>query len=495
MSPFCTFIPLLTSQPFGPPDKRTRPPRATAFLHTRPPAATCTPTEGTFSPSQRIFPRQLAAAAAAAFPASLPPPGPHSPTLPLPLPQPRRAPPPAAPKHAAPRRVASPPPFAGAPTSARGTAYSPSQPCFHGRPRQLSRQAGTPSSAPAPPARLRSPATARRPSPRLARQGAAACPRPLSAVRSWPGRNLPAARPGRVPSSLPAGQRTPAFLARVRPGKGAPLGRERKPCVPVQPTPRRPARAPDLGATAPVPVGSRCPGRSQARPGALPASQPAVPEPGAALPKGPCSPPPPRQSRTPGARSARAQEPGSHAFGSLGLSAVLRMGWGVGGRWRRRSEASPSRARASRTDRAWRPFPRPLSHAPPRHGRKASPPEGLWVGTRRSLRGTMARGRSDHAAPAPDRDPGAGQTASAPGALTRQRQGRGGRGRRRRRGTGRVGPRPVAPGSLRERRAPGSCTCSDPVLQVARPSSPAATGQRDAHGRAVSSGGRVAGSA
>nr|XP_042099428.1 basic proline-rich protein-like [Ovis aries] len=409
--------------------------------------------------------------------------------------QPRRAPPPAAPKHAAPRRVASPPPFAGAPTSARGTAYSPSQPCFHGRPRQLSRQAGTPSSAPAPPARLRSPATARRPSPRLARQGAAACPRPLSAVRSWPGRNLPAARPGRVPSSLPAGQRTPAFLARVRPGKGAPLGRERKPCVPVQPTPRRPARAPDLGATAPVPVGSRCPGRSQARPGALPASQPAVPEPGAALPKGPCSPPPPRQSRTPGARSARAQEPGSHAFGSLGLSAVLRMGWGVGGRWRRRSEASPSRARASRTDRAWRPFPRPLSHAPPRHGRKASPPEGLWVGTRRSLRGTMARGRSDHAAPAPDRDPGAGQTASAPGALTRQRQGRGGRGRRRRRGTGRVGPRPVAPGSLRERRAPGSCTCSDPVLQVARPSSPAATGQRDAHGRAVSSGGRVAASA
>nr|XP_042099419.1 basic proline-rich protein-like [Ovis aries] len=270
--------------------------------------------------------------------------------------------------------------FAGAPTSARGTAYSPSQPCFHGRPRQLSRQAGTPSSAPAPPARLRSPATARRPSPRLARQGAAACPRPLSAVRSWPGRNLPAARPGRVPSSLPAGQRTPAFLARVRPGKGAPLGRERKPCVPVQPTPRRPARAPDLGATAPVPVGSRCPGRSQARPGALPASQPAVPEPGAALPKGPCSPPPPSQSRTPGARSARAQEPGSHAFGSLGLSAVLRMGWGVGGRWRRRSEASPSRARASRTDRAWRPFPRPLSHAPPRHGRKASPPEDFGSG-------------------------------------------------------------------------------------------------------------------
>lgn len=145
------------------------------------------------------------------------------------------------------------------------------------------------------------------------------------------GPHLPAARPGRVPPSLPAGQRTPAFLARVRPGKGAPLGRERKPCVPVQPTPRRPARAPDLGATAPVPVGSRCPGRSQARPGALPASQPAVPEPGAALPKGPCSPPPPRQSRTPGARSARAQEPGSHAFGSLGLSAVLRMGCGGGG--------------------------------------------------------------------------------------------------------------------------------------------------------------------
>nr|XP_042099433.1 collagen alpha-1(I) chain-like [Ovis aries] len=131
----------------------------------------------------------------------------------------------------------------------------------------------------------------------------------------------------------------------------------------------------------------------------------------------------------------------------LGPERGSKDGMAGGGRWRRRSEASPSRARASRTDRARRPFPRPLSHAPPRHGRKASPPEGLWVGTRRSLRGTMARGRSDHAAPAPDRDPGAGQTASAPGALTRQRQGRGGRGRRRRRGTGRVGPRPVAPGS------------------------------------------------
>nr|XP_042099424.1 basic proline-rich protein-like [Ovis aries] len=151
---------------------------------------------------------------------------------------------PAPPRPAPGRAEARSPAAGGKPSSLRrrsdfcpGTAYSPSQPCFHGRPRQLSRQAGTPSSAPAPPARLRSPATARRPSPRLARQGAAACPRPLSAVRSWPGRNLPAARPGRVPSSLPAGQRTPAFLARVRPGKGAPLGRSGSPACPSSPPP------------------------------------------------------------------------------------------------------------------------------------------------------------------------------------------------------------------------------------------------------------------
>ena len=100
------------------------------------------------------------------------------------------------------------------------------------------------SSPPAPPARLRSTATGRQPSPRLALAGL----------------HLPGARPARVPPSLLAGQRTPTFLARVRPGKRAPLGRERKPCVPVQPTHRRPAGAPDLGATAPVTGGRRCPG-------------------------------------------------------------------------------------------------------------------------------------------------------------------------------------------------------------------------------------------
>ncbi|KAM7246924.1 hypothetical protein CapIbe_003222 [Capra ibex] len=156
--------------------------------------------------------------------------------------QPRPAPPPAAPKHAAPRRVASPPPFAGAPTSARGTAYSPSQPCFHGRPRQLSRQAGTPSSALATPARLRSPATARRPSPRLARQGGAACPRPFSAVRSWPGRTcLPPARDACHPAFLLASAHRPSLHESV-PGRVLRWGGSGSPACPSSPPPgARPA--------------------------------------------------------------------------------------------------------------------------------------------------------------------------------------------------------------------------------------------------------------
>ncbi|XP_017902034.1 PREDICTED: basic proline-rich protein-like [Capra hircus] len=202
---------------------------------------------GTFSPSQRLFPRQRAAPAAAAFPASLPPPCLPTPTLAHPPPStatapPRPAPPPAAPKHAAPRRVASPPRFAGAPTSARGTAYSPWQPRFHGRPRQLSRQAGTPSSAPAPPARLRSPATARRPSPRLARQGGAACPRPFSAVRSWPGRTcLPPARDACHPAFLLASAHRPSLHESV-PARVLRWGGSGSPACPSSPPPgARPA--------------------------------------------------------------------------------------------------------------------------------------------------------------------------------------------------------------------------------------------------------------
>ena len=164
---------------------------------------------------------------------------------------------------------------------------------------------------------------------------------------------------------------------------------------------------------------------------------------------------------------------------------------GEGGRQRRGSRASRSRARGSRTARAPHPGPRPLSHALPRPGRKVSTPEALWVENRHVAR-PSARGRSDNTAPAPDRDPGTGQTAWTAGPLRRHREARGGRGRRRRRGTGRVGPRPADPGSPRDRRALGSCMCRDPGFQVARPSSPATMEQIDAHGRAVSSEGPVA---
>lgn len=163
-------------------------------------------------------------------------------------------------------------------------------------------------------------------------------PSTLLRLAASAGPHLPASRPGRAPRTLAAGRRTPAFRARTRPGKGARLGWERKPCVPVQPSHRRPARAPALGATAPVPVGRG--GEAAARAGAkrglacsLP--QPAVPEPGAALPKGPSSPPPPpptlsersaRERRRPGRRSQA-----HNAFGSWGLSAARGGGGGAPG--------------------------------------------------------------------------------------------------------------------------------------------------------------------
>ncbi|XP_027381349.1 basic proline-rich protein-like [Bos indicus x Bos taurus] len=221
------------------------------------------PTPGTFSPPQRIFPPKMAEAAAADFlTATCPPPPKHA--------HPRSHPRPPTPIHAHGRAPARPGPRRLKQPRGGWQAFfaSPAlRPLPGERPTRCRSLASTSaaaalpldgilSSPPAPPARLRSTATGRQPSPRLALAGL----------------HLPGARPARVPPSLLAGQRTPTFLARVRPGKRAPLGRERKPCVPVQPTHRRPAGAPDLGATAPVTGGRRCPGRSQARLGVVPAS-------------------------------------------------------------------------------------------------------------------------------------------------------------------------------------------------------------------------------
>ena len=109
--------------------------------------------------------------------------------------------------------------------------------------------------------------------------GGCCVPSTLLRLAALAGPHLPAARQGHVPPSLPAGQRTPVFLARVRPGKGAPLGRERKPCVPVQPTHRRP-RARSRGKPLPGPQPSppaRAPCLSRQSPSQEPLCQRAPP--------------------------------------------------------------------------------------------------------------------------------------------------------------------------------------------------------------------------
>lgn len=168
-------------------------------------------------------------------------------------------PPPAAPKHTAPRRLASPPRVAGAPTSAgERPTRSRSLACTSAPGRSPSGRHPVLRTRPAGPPALPSHTEAAEPPP--CPPGGCCVPSTLLRLAALAGPHLPAARQGHVPPSLPAGQRTPVFLAPVRPGKGAPLGREQKPYVPVQPAHRRPAGAPDL------PGGSRCPGRSQALP-------------------------------------------------------------------------------------------------------------------------------------------------------------------------------------------------------------------------------------
>ncbi|XP_017901088.1 PREDICTED: collagen alpha-1(I) chain-like [Capra hircus] len=410
--------PLLTSQPFGP---RTNAPVLPAPLpfstHALP--RTCTPTPGTsVLLSASFLASGLHLQLLLFLPPCLPlpthahprPPPPSTATAPRARPAPGRA------EARSPRRVASPPRFAGAPTSAgeRPTRLAASLPR---PPRQLSRQAGTPSSAPARRRRLRSQPQRGGRAPALP-PGGAACPRPFSAsvparVLRWEGAE-----------ALRARQPTPG--ARPAPPTSAP--RRPFPWEAAAPAGAKPALARSL----PLSGSPRARGRSAKGP-LLTTTSPSEPD--------------------PGARSARAQEPGSHAFGpwpERGSKDGMRAAGG------RRSEAST----LPRSRFPHRPSPRPFpgrSRTPHPARPESQPPGGLWVGTRRSLRGTMARGRSDHAAPAPDRDPGA---------LTRHREGRGGRGRRRRRGTGRVGPRPVARAPS-ESAAPGVLHVPDPVLQVA----------------------------
>ena len=102
--------------------------------------------------------------------------------------------------------------------------------------------AGTLSSAPAPPARLRSPVTPRRPSPRLARQGGAACPRRFCALRPWPGHTcLPPARDTCLPAFLLASEHRSSWHQSV-PGRVLLWGGSRSPTCPCSPpTGARPA--------------------------------------------------------------------------------------------------------------------------------------------------------------------------------------------------------------------------------------------------------------
>ncbi|XP_043731476.1 basic proline-rich protein-like [Cervus elaphus] len=457
--------------------------RAPFSTHARPPPP------GTFSPSQRSFPPQVSAAAAAAFPAS--PPAPRAPSPTLPLARPHPAPPPVG----ADARGPAP---GGEPSSLRGrrdfcllngqlalAALLPRPPPAAPPP------PGTLSSAPAPPARLRHPATPRRPSPpRLARQGAAACPPRFSALRPRPGHTcLPPARDARHAPLLRAGEHRPSVHEPV-PGRALGWGGSGSPACPSSPaTGAQPAPRPSAPPR-PFPGGgggSRRPGRSQARPGVLPASA-GSPRARSRSAQGPLlttTTTHPVRAERPRAPSARAQEPGSQRLWVLGPE--RRSG-------RRRGRPGESRSRAREhppsTGRARGPGPRPQWHAPSRPCRKASPPEGFWVGTRQvAERNVGARPAATTQAPAHADGVGSWPPRATPTASRRPWSAQKARDRpsgpaARRPG---VPPRAPRPGVLHVARTL--------AFEVGRPSSPARMEQTDATGRAVSSDGRVLASA
>ncbi|XP_055257431.1 basic proline-rich protein-like [Moschus berezovskii] len=321
------------------------------------------PTPGTFRPSQRIFPPQLAAAAAAGFPASPPP-----------LARPRAHPPtalsPAAPEARSPATGGKASPLRRRCEFCQGNGHLALAALLPRPPPAALPPAGTLSSAPAPPARLRSPAnTPRRPSPpALPAKGV------LRALDASPPCGLGRATRACLPAFLPASDHRPSVHESV-PGRVLRLGGRGSPACPSRPpTGARPA--PPTSAP-PRPFAGEAAARAGAKPAlACSLPQPAVPEPGAALPKGP----PPQHHHPVSAGplgSAGGQSPGA-GLTRLGVPGPERrsgVGWGSCG------GGAPGR-RAARTARARRPGPRPLSHAPPRPGPKASPPEGLRVGAR-----------------------------------------------------------------------------------------------------------------
>ncbi|XP_043731475.1 basic proline-rich protein-like [Cervus elaphus] len=198
--------------------------------------------------------------------------------------------------------------------------------------------AGTLSSAPAPPARLRHPATPRRPSPPPALPARGL----LRALHASPpcglGRATPACLPPGTRATHPCCGPANTGLPCTNPsreGRSAGVGAEALRARPAQPQAPSPRPGPRRHRARSRGEGGEAAARAGAKRGlACSLPQPAVPEPGAALPKGPSSPPPPPTLSERSARERRRPERRSqahNAFGSWGLSAARGGGGGAPG--------------------------------------------------------------------------------------------------------------------------------------------------------------------